>query len=259
MTRRFNRTRLLLLAVAVVLLAYLVGAQVLTQVRANEQADQRDQAQQQAAESAQDARAVADPLAELCRTDPTVAARVGDACKVAAEVRQEPAPPAVSRAEIAAAVADYLRRNPPPAGRSATLDQITTAVAEYLTTTPPQPGRPPSAAEISAAVAAYITGNPPPAGRDGADGEPGRPPTAEEIDAAVARYFAENLPPSGPPGPQGEQGEPGPTCPPGYELRPVLLLAPNGGTYDGIGCVDGPATPGTPSTEDSKPTTLPTR
>ncbi|MGW1680565.1 hypothetical protein [Saccharopolyspora sp. NPDC002376] len=259
MTRRLNRTRLLLLAVAVALLAYLVGAQVLTQVRANEQSDQRAQAQQQAAESAQDARAVADPLAELCRTDPSVAARVGDACRIAAEVKDDPEPPAVSRADIAAAVADYLRRNPPPAGRSATLDQITAAVAEYLTAHPPQPGRPPAAGEISAAVAGYLADNPPPAGSDGADGEPGRPPTAEEIDAAVARYFAANPPPAGPPGPQGEQGEPGPTCPPGYELRPVLLLAPNGGTYDGIGCVDGPVTPGTPSTEDGKPTTPPTR
>ncbi|MEV5543127.1 hypothetical protein AB0L13_40530 [Saccharopolyspora shandongensis] len=256
MTPQLNRTRLLLLATAVALLAYLVGAQVLTQVRANEQADQRDQAQQQAAESAQDARAVADPLAELCNTDPSVAARVGDACKVAAEVRQEPEPPAVSRADIAAAVADYLRRNPPPAGRSATLDQITAAVAEYLTTTPPLPGLPPTAAEINTAVTGYLADHPPSAGRDGADGEPGRPPTSDEIDAAVARYLAANPPP---PGPRGPQGAPGPTCPDGYELRPVLLLAPNGvSTYKGVGCVE-PGSAAPPSAEDGSTTPTTTR
>ena len=96
----------------------------------------------------------------------------------------------------------------------ATLDQITTAVAEHLTAHPPQPGRPPTDAEIDAAVARYLTANPPPAG------------------------------PRGPQGEQGERGEPGLACPAGYDLRPVLLLAPDGNTYSGVGCVEpGSATP----------------
>jgi hypothetical protein len=91
-TQRPDRTRLILRAVAVLLLAYLVGANIRTQFNANEQADQKAQAQQQAAQNAQDAKAVADPLAELCRTDPSVAQRVGDACQKAAEVQRDQKP-----------------------------------------------------------------------------------------------------------------------------------------------------------------------
>lgn len=172
-------------------------------------AEDRAALQAQVAELAADAQQVADPLAELCRTDPTVAARAGDGCRKAAEVQQQPVEPVAvgpSAAEIRAAVADYLRRNPPPAGQSASLDQITAAVAGYLQANPPQPGRPPTVEEVRAAVAEYIAANPPAPGRDGTDGEPGRPPTDAEIDAAVARYFAANPPPAGPP---GEPGEPG--------------------------------------------------
>lgn len=259
MTRQLNRTRILLLSLAVMLLAYLVGSTILTQVRANEQADQKMQAQQQAHSAEQDAKAVADPLAELCRTDPTVAARVGEACRKAAEVQQQPTTTAPSSAEIRAAVADYLRRNPPTAS-VATLDQITTAVAEHLTAHPPQPGRPPTSAEIDAAVATYLSANPPADGRNGADGEPGRPPTDAEIDAAVTRYLTANPPPAGARGPQGEQGEPGPTCPAGYDLRPVLLLAPDGNTYSGVGCVEpGSATPPDEPSDDGGLTPTPTR
>lgn len=49
--------------------------------------------QAQVAEIAADAKQVADPLAELCRTDPSVAARAGEGCRKAAEVQKQPAAP----------------------------------------------------------------------------------------------------------------------------------------------------------------------
>lgn len=216
--KRWDRTRLLLMCTAVLLLSYLVGSNVYTQIRANNEAGAKVQAQQQAAENAQDAKAVADPLAELCR-DPAVAARVGDACKIAAEVRRDPEqaiqPVGPTRAQISAAVTEYLAAHPPPAGQAATLDQITAAVAGYLIAHPPQPGRAPTTDEIRIAVASYLADHPAPAGQNGTngtngqDGSPGRPPTDDEIDAAVARYFEAHPPPPGPEGPTGPRGEPG--------------------------------------------------
>ncbi|GAA2774153.1 hypothetical protein [Saccharopolyspora taberi] len=87
---RVERLAIALLGVAV---AYLIISQIVTRSEANDQADQKAAAQQQAAESAQDARAVADPLAELCRTDPSVAQRAGEACQKAAEVKRQPTAP----------------------------------------------------------------------------------------------------------------------------------------------------------------------
>ena len=68
-------------ALAVLLLTYQATSQ-----------EQRLSLEQQVAEIAADAKAVADPLADLCRTDPSVAARAGEACQKAAEVKSEPVP-----------------------------------------------------------------------------------------------------------------------------------------------------------------------
>jgi len=209
--------------------------------------DQRDTAVEQVRDLGRD-------VAAACARGEVIQSPDGrNLCARAAEAQSDPIPGAVqgepgrppTLEEIEAAVAAYLARNPPPAGRPPTTEEVAAAVAEYLTANPPEPGRPPTAEEISNAVTAYFAANPVRDGEDGQDGrdgvdgkdgEPGRPPTQEEIDAAVAAYLAENPPP------------PGPTCPPGSTLRPVLFASGE----RGLGCVT-EETP--PTTEAPPPTT----
>src|SRR5206468_8910759 len=100
----------------------------------------------------QQAKDVADPVAALCASDPTIYAKLSAdskarwdaACSKAAEVQQSPTPtPQVvgpSAAEIAAAVDTWLRAHPPASGQNVTPAMVATAVAEFLTANPPQPG-----------------------------------------------------------------------------------------------------------------------
>lgn len=206
---RIERLAIALLGIAV---AYLLVSQIITRADANEQAGRKSVAEQQAAAAAQDARRVADPLADLCAQDPTVRARAGEGCRAAEEVRDTPPNVAAPSSDaIEQAVETYLRANPPAGGRP-TLDQVTAAVAGYLSANPPQPGRAPTAGEIRAAVSEYIAVNPPApgaAGQNGVNGKNGRPPTDAEIDAAVQRYLQANPPAPGPRGEVGPRGEPG--------------------------------------------------
>lgn len=78
------------MTVLVLAVGYVVYGQVSTQVQANEASDAATTAQQEA-------KAVADPLDELCRTDPEVRRRLGDLCDKAAAVKDQPAPPAAAR------------------------------------------------------------------------------------------------------------------------------------------------------------------
>lgn len=232
----------------VVAVSVLAGLYFVDRSRA---AEETSALQAQVAEIAADAKQVADPLSELCRTDPSVAARAGDGCRKAAEVQQQPVEPVAvgpSSTEIRAAVADYLLRNPPPAGQSATLDQITAAVAEHLAAHPPQPGRPPTVEEVRSAVAVYLTDNPPAAGPAGADGDPGRPPTDAEIDAAVARYFAANPPP------KGDTGDPGRGISNVRVENCRLLVTYTTGETEDVGNTCGTAPPTETTTETSTTT-----
>lgn len=195
-------------------------------------------------------------VTEACAQGDVVQSPDGrDLCRRGAEAQSTPAPTVVeglpgrppTPQEISDAVAAYLAVHPPPAGRPPTTAEVAAAVAEYLTANPPQPGRPPTAAEISDAVATYFAVHPPPQGepgadgKDGQDGKDGRPPTEEEISAAVATYLAEHPP------------DPGPTCPAGSTLQPVLFASGE----RGLGCVTEQAPPTTaPPTTDPSPTAV---
>lgn len=214
--------------VLVLVLIYLVASTVWTQVTADQATEDKEAVQEQA-------KAAVNPVDQLCAEGGLVAEELNrrGACEKAREVLESPDPtPGVagpSRQDIAAAVADYLRDNPPAPGRPPTVGEITAAVATYLTENPPVPGRPPTPTEIATAVAGYLQENPPPSGQDGAAGPP---PTSEQIAAAVNDYLQTNPPPPGPPGPAG------PVCPDGYELRPVVAVTADGGTYtDAVQCV----------------------
>jgi hypothetical protein len=225
-------------ALLIVVLLYLVGSNIWTQVQADDAQVTAEQATEEKEDAQQAAKAAVNPVDQLCAEGGVIAAELQrrGACEKAREVLEEPVPPpsdpGPSREDIAAAVADYLRVNPPPAGRPPTVGEVTSAVAAFLRANPPQPGRAPTPTEIATAVADYLRTNPPPPGSDGADGEDAPPPTAEQIAAAVNDYLRANPPPAGPSGP------PGPVCPDGYGLRPVVAVAPDGGTYtDALQCV----------------------
>ncbi len=103
---------------------------------------------------------------------------------------------------------------PGPAGPGPTDAQVAAAVASYLRANPPASGRAPTDAEISAAVAAWLTANPPsagPRGETGPQGEQGPAgpgPTDEQIAAAVAAWLAANPPPHCPAGSHVEEYRP---------------------------------------------------
>lgn len=150
--------------------------------------------------------ALSDQILAECR----VGRSTGPICAAAAGAKAEPIPlPGLSSAELTEAVADYLRANPPAAGRVPSNAEVTSAVANYLRANPPRPGRAPTPGEIAAAVAVYYAANPPAPGRDGDDGEPGRAPTVDEISAAVTTYLRANPPPPGRDGVDGVDGEDG--------------------------------------------------
>lgn len=80
------------MSVLVLAVGYSVYGQVSTQVQANEATDAATTAQQEA-------KSVADPLDEVCRSDLEVRRRLGDLCDKAAEVKDQPAPPQAARDE----------------------------------------------------------------------------------------------------------------------------------------------------------------
>lgn len=211
----------------VVILLYLLASNIWTQLAADEATEEKEAVQEQAKDAV-------NPVDQLCAEGGEVAAELErrGACEAAREVLDSPPPERAdgpSREDIAAAVAEYLRSNPPPAGRPPTVGEITSVVATYLRANPPQPGKAPTPTEIATAVADYLQTNPPAAGADGADGDDAPPPTAEQIAAAVNAYLEAHPPPAGPPGP---------ICPDGYDLREVVAVAPDGGTYtDALACV----------------------
>lgn len=110
-----------------------------------------------------------------------------------------PPGPGPTDAQVLAAVAAYLKANPPAPGPAGT---------------PGKDGAAPSTDQIAAAVARYLTANPPAAGPPGPAGAAG--PAGATGDAGTAG-------PAGAPGPAGPTGAPGPACPSGYSPQPETL------------------------------------
>ncbi|WP_223166461.1 hypothetical protein [Nonomuraea sp. SYSU D8015] len=124
----------------------------------------------------------------------------------------EPGRPPTS-AEISAAVAAYLRQNPPSSGRAPSKAEIAAAVSAYLRENPPPAGPRGEKGEPGETV----TGPPGPAGEPGKDGvdgkdstvpgpkgDPGPPPSAEQISAAVEAWLQANPIYCYPPDPPGQ-------------------------------------------------------
>jgi hypothetical protein len=88
--RRMSRTGRIVIVLLSVAVAYLLLSQILAQRDANV-------ATQQATDAQQDAKAVADPLDEVCRRDEEIRRRLGDLCDKAAEVKDQPAPAAAGK------------------------------------------------------------------------------------------------------------------------------------------------------------------
>lgn len=171
---------------------------------------------QQLGDTAQKAVDAADPIVRLCAGSDEVAQRLREvgACAAAQEVVSQPVAeprvpergpegPGPTEAQIQAAVALELTKNPPADGRTPTAAEVTAIVVQVLSANPPAPGRTPTTAEIADAVQIWFAANPPAPGRDG------RPPTAEEIQTAVAAELAAHPPPAG-----ADSTVPGPPGPP---------------------------------------------
>lgn len=98
-------------------------------------------------------------------------------------------------------------------GSNATDSMVAAAVASYLRANPPkdgEDGRSVTPQELAKAVAAYLAANPPKAGKDGADATPAM------VATAVAAYLKANPPKAGPPGP-----------PPAHEVKGKKLRFKN--------------------------------
>ena len=80
-------------------------------------------------------------------------------------------------------------------GDNATPDMVATAVADWLRANPPAAGRNATPEQVAAAVAAYLAANPPKPGKDGNNATP------DMVAAAVAKWLQANPPKAGPPGP----------------------------------------------------------
>lgn len=142
----------------------------------------------------------------------------------------EPGEASNAQVLVDAAVAQVLASLPPEQSAAPTAAQLAAAVANYLRENPITPIGP-SPAQIAEAVAAYLEANPPGDGEDGEDGEdgadgkdgePGPPPTAEEIQAAFVAYLQTN---------------PDALCVRGGVFTLVQGVLATGGTFDFWTCV----------------------
>lgn len=190
-------------------------------------------------------KSLAEQVADTCARGGPTAAELGQACAKAEEVKdqpvaeQTPAPdPALLRQAARTAVADYCAAHNGCRGADGTspnFDAIVTNVVARI-----------------------------PVPRDGRDGTDAQPP---DWGAVVAAYCGQTSDPcrgpagvrgdTGAAGAQGVQGEPGPTCPPGYELRDAVITAPDGSTYQGKACVD-PNSSKPPNDDPDPPLPTPT-
>lgn len=188
----------------------------------------------------QQAKDVADPVAALCASDPTIYAKLSAdskarwdaACSKAAEVQQAPPPSVPSTgptdAQVAIAVDGWLKAHPPPAGQNATPAMVATAVAEFLIANPPQPGRPPTVAEITTAASTYIAAHAADfQGTAGKNGVNGQDATDAQVSAAVNVYCSAR---NNCAGTNGTNGVNGGTGPQGVSITDVNFRRDSSGT-----------------------------
>jgi len=217
MTTKLPRHRVVIVAVSLLLCAFVLGWMVVqVQQQVDENSHQSEQidalaaalaAEQEAAEDRGETPVAPDP--EDLLDDP--------------EYSPEPGPPGPgpSDTQVYAAVSSYFDAHPVEDGEDASPAAIAAAVGNYLTEHPPEqgdPGPPPSGQQVAAAVEAYLIANPPPAGPPGEDGEDATP---EAIAAAVAAYI---------------ETHPLEYCPDGYSLVPHTVITTDG-PVDQIDCV----------------------
>lgn len=218
---------------------------------------------------------LADEIAHACEQGGEAAAKLGAACISADQAKQQPPTAPRDGADGRGITSTNIR-----AGRLVvTYSDGTTTDVGPVTGAPGQPG--PQGRGIVATtvdegdlVVVFSDGARESlgriVGRDGADGANGTDGADGRGIANVATdggrlliTYADGtsedagpLPagPQGEQGPRGErgpQGEPGPACPDGYTLREVLLVATDGGAYDGVACVEATDT----NSNDSTPNT----
>jgi hypothetical protein len=176
-------------------------------------------------------------VAVACAADGAAQAELDaiGACDRAEDAARGAASPAVPVVEVASAeqvrtaVADYLQRHPPQAGRAPSPDEVDAAVARYCGENmcrgevgdggPEGPeGRAATDDQVAAQVATYC------------DANNRCRPTTEEIGEAVQLYCSAQPSPCvgpsgepGAPGQPGQPGEPGPVLPEYYQTRPDTL------------------------------------
>ncbi|MER7014572.1 hypothetical protein ABT324_24370 [Saccharopolyspora sp. NPDC000359] len=261
------RARALVLAAVVVWAAWLTWSLADQSRTAKQETGRADSTQQRLDQLAAD-------IAEACRQSPDAAARIGAACVSAEQVQREPRVPTNGQdgADGRGITATSIR-----AGRlvvsysDGTTADVGPVAGQPGATGAQGRGIVASVVDDGALALIYSDGTREAVGRivgrpgdDGADGRGIAEVTADGGRLVVTytdgtREDAGPLPPGpqGEPGAQGDRGEPGPDCPAGYELRPVLYLAAGGGTAPGMGCVATDAsttppteTPDTPETSE---------
>ncbi|MEV5538468.1 hypothetical protein AB0L13_16555 [Saccharopolyspora shandongensis] len=237
-------------AVVLVLLVCWVGWLTLTLGARTQQAEQQT-GRADSAERRLDQ--LADDVARVCQQGGDAAAKLGAACVSAERVARQPNPLDEPRGIAATSIAagrlvvtytDGTRRDVGPVvgpGGPAGLPGADGADGSVGSVGPAGRGIAGTALDGVDLVVTYTDGTTENLGR--VVGPAGR--GIAEVDTRTGRllvtYDDGTTDDAGPlpPGPQGEPGTPGPSCPDGYELRPVLLLAADGAsTYDGVGCVE---------------------
>lgn len=142
----------------------------------------------------ENAAAFADGVRVACEQDGKIAEQLGDICRQAERIVEDPAEPVITlptEEQLRPLIRDYvdgwLTANPPRDGRTPTTAELSALIAAELERNPPADGHTPTAAEIrpivQTEVAAWLTANPP---RDGEDGDDG----ASAYEIAVASGFA---------------------------------------------------------------------
>jgi len=220
MTTRLPRHRVVIVAVSLLLCAFVFGWTVVQVQQQGDRMQLQDEqigalyealaAEQDAAEDRGETPVAPDP--EDLLDDPQYSPEPGP---------QGDPGPGPSDTQVYVAVTAYFTAHPVEDGEDASPAAIAAAVGNYLTEHPPEqgdPGPPPTGQQVADAVAAYLTANPPPPGKDGEDGEDATP---EAIAAEVAAYI---------------ETHPLEYCPDGYSLVPHTVITTDG-PVDQIDCV----------------------
>ncbi|SDZ59045.1 hypothetical protein SAMN05216215_11202 [Saccharopolyspora shandongensis] len=209
---------------------------------------------------------LADDVARACAQGGDAAAKLGAACATATEVKSAPPPrdgrngrgitsTAITAGRLVVSYDDGTARDVGPVvGPTGPAGPIGATGPDGRPGTDGTSGRGIAGTSIDGTdlVVAYTDGTRENLGR--VVGTDGRGITSTDTTGGrlIVTYDDGSTEDAGPL-PQGPQGEPGPACPAGYELRPVLYLAPgSASTYEGVGCVEPGSNAPTP-TNPTKP------